>query len=58
MPLDGVWRVSRGCLEGVSMVSGAYLWHVQLVVRCLDVSEGQVRTCQVKPGQVKSGLVD
>ena len=47
--------VFGGCPEGVSMVSGGYLWDVQMVVRCLDVSEGQVRSCQVKTGQVGTG---
>ena len=39
------------------MVYGGYLWDVQMVVRCLDVSEGQVRTCHVRTGHVRTGQV-
>ena len=48
--LKGVWRVSKGCLEGVLRV---YVWYVG----CLDISEGKVRTGKVKIGQVRTGQV-
>ena len=38
--LKGVWRVSQRCLEGICWMSEWY-------VRCLDASEGQVRTSHV-----------
>ena len=41
--LDGVFRVSGGCLEIIYGPS-------KCCVECLDVSEGQVRTGQVRTG--------
>ena len=48
--LKGVCRVSKRCLEGIY---GMFEWYV----RCLDVSEGQVRTSQVRIGKVRTGQV-
>ena len=42
--LKGVCSVSQRCLKGIYGMSEWY-------VRCLDVSEGQVRTSQVRTGQ-------
>ena len=41
--LKGVWMESQRCLEGIYGMSEWY-------VRCLDVSEGQIRTSQVRIG--------
>ena len=43
--LEGVVRVSRRFLEVVFRVCGAY-------VGCLDVSEGEIRTGEVRIGQI------
>ena len=59
--LEGVWKFSGECLAGVLRVSqmclnGAYgmsEWYV----KCLDVSEGQVRTSQVRIGKTKTGQI-
>ena len=59
--LEGIWKLSGRCLEGVSKVSGCCLegfygmfeWYV----RCLDVSEGQVRTSQIRIGKARTGQV-
>ena len=45
---EGVWRMSKGCLNRVLRVSREY------VVGVL-VSEGQVRTGQVRIGKVRAG---
>ena len=46
----GVWRVSQRCLEGI-------YWMSEWYGRCLDASEGQIRTSQVRTGQVRTGKV-
>ena len=46
--LKGVWRVSQRYLEGIYRMSEWY-------VRYLDVSEGIVRTSQVRIGKVRTG---
>ena len=46
--LKGVCRVSQGCLEGIYGLSEWY-------VMCLNLSEGQVRTNQVRIGKVRTG---
>ena len=55
--LLGVWWVSSGCLEGVLMVSERCLEGIygmsKEYERCLNVSEGQVRTNQVRIGKVR-----
>ena len=48
--LGGVLRLSGRCLEGTYGMSEWY-------VRCLDVSQGQVRTSQVRIGKVRTGQV-
>ena len=48
--LKAVCRVSQRCLEGIYGMSE---WHV----RCLDVSEGQVMTSQVRICKVRTGQV-
>ena len=51
--------MSCGCLEGFLRVSGGYLWDriSKWYVGHLDISEGQVRTCQVRIGQFRIGQV-
>ena len=48
--LNCVWRVSQRCLEGIYGMSEWY-------VRCLDASEVQVRTSQVRIGKATTGQV-
>ena len=48
--LKAVCRVSQRCLEGIYGMSEWY-------VRCLDVSEGQVRSSQVRIGKARTGQV-
>ena len=48
--LKAVCRVSQRCLEGIYGMSEWY-------VRCLDVSEGQVRTSQIRIGKARTGQV-
>ena len=62
--LEGVWRVSRVCLEGVWSVCGGGREGVLRVsvgcpncIGCLDVSEGPIRTEQVRTGQSSSSQV-
>ena len=45
--LKGVWKVPGGCLEGIY---GMPKWYAG----CLEVSEGQVRTSEVRIGQVRT----
>ena len=48
--LNAVSRVSQRCLEGIYGMSEWY-------VRCLDVSEGQVRNSKVRIGKARTGQV-
>ena len=48
--LKAVCRVSQRCLEGIYGMSEWY-------VRCLDVSEGQVRSSQVRIDKVRTSQV-
>ena len=50
MYLKGVSKESGWCLDGIYGLSECY-------ERCLDVSEGQVRTSQVRIGKVRTGQV-
>ena len=59
--LEGVWKLSGGCLAGGLRVSVCSLEGIygmpKWYMRCLDVSEGQVRTSQVRIGKVRTGQV-
>ena len=52
--LEGVWQMSGGCLKGVLRMSEECLEGIyemsEWYVGCLAVSEGQVRTSQVRIG--------
>ena len=53
--------MSGGCLAGVLKVSQKYLQGIygmsEWYLRCLDVSEGQVKTSQVRIGKARTGQV-
>ena len=47
--MEGVWKVSRGCLNNV--------WRVPVRTGQVGTKSGQVKLEQVKSGQVKLGQV-
>ena len=54
--LEGVWRVSMGCLKGMLCVK-MYLKGNSGQVRIGQVGTDQVRTGQFRTGQVRTGQV-
>ena len=49
--LESARRLSGGRLDCACRVSGGYLWDVQMVCGCLDVSIRQARTGQGRSTQ-------